>query len=84
MFELEKKAIEYCTQYRITEDDPRRGDIINAFCVGARIEREASAERARVALDMQAAPAHWIGLAVLAVMDTDLQWRVRNHGAVGM
>jgi hypothetical protein len=40
MFELEKKAIEYCTQYGITEDDMRRSDIINAFCVGADIERE--------------------------------------------
>ena len=40
MFEIENKAVEYCEQYGISEDDPRRADVINAFCVGAQIERD--------------------------------------------
>lgn len=43
-FDLEKMAVDYCAQYGISEDDQRRGDIINAFCVGAKIEREACAK----------------------------------------
>lgn len=44
MFALERMAVEYCAQYGISDDDPRRADIINAFCVGAKIEREACAK----------------------------------------
>ena len=42
-FELEKMAIEYCAQYGIADDSTHKADIINAFCVGAKIEREACA-----------------------------------------
>jgi hypothetical protein len=54
-FELEKMAIEYCTQYGIADDDPRRDDIINAFCVGAKIEREACANLAELCDDQESA-----------------------------
>lgn len=40
MFNLEKKAIGFCEQHGIIEEDPRRDIVITAFCVGSKIERE--------------------------------------------
>lgn len=39
-FGREKLVIEYCSQYGISDDDPRKADIVNAFCVGTNIQRE--------------------------------------------
>ena len=39
MFDVEKLAVEYCEQYGIDEADPRRFDVITAFCVGAKVAR---------------------------------------------
>lgn len=55
MFALERMAVEYCAQYGISDDDPRRDDIINAFCVGAKIEREACANLAELRDDQESA-----------------------------
>ena len=41
LFNKEKAALAFCSHYRISEDDPRRADIINAFCVGARLAQPA-------------------------------------------
>jgi len=43
-FYLEKLACDYCDEYGIDLFDPIRGQIISAFCVGAKIERERCAK----------------------------------------
>ena len=47
-FELEKLAVEYCAEHGIDLYDPVRGQVLTAFCIGAKIERE---ECALVALE---------------------------------
>ena len=43
-FDLEKLAIEYCGEYGIDRYDPVWGQVVSAFCVGAKIERERCAK----------------------------------------
>ena len=43
-FDLEKLAIEYCAEYGIDRYDPIWGQVVSAFCAGAKIEREACAK----------------------------------------
>ena len=45
-FELEKLAVEYCAEHGIDLFDPVRGQVLTAFCIGAKIEREACAKTA--------------------------------------
>lgn len=45
-FELEKLAVEYCAEHGIDLYDPVRGQVLTAFCIGAKIEREACAKTA--------------------------------------
>ncbi len=43
-FDLEKLANEYCAEYGIDRYDPIWGQVVSAFCVGAKIERERCAK----------------------------------------
>ena len=43
-FDLEKLAVEYCAEHGIDLYDPVRGQVLTAFCIGAKIEREACAK----------------------------------------
>lgn len=44
MFEIEKLAVDYCRENGIDDYSPVRGQVISAFCCGAKIEREACAK----------------------------------------
>ena len=48
----------------------RQQDYNEAYCDGMAAERNAAAERVRESLDKQSCPAHWIGIAVRAAMNT--------------
>lgn len=37
MFDVEKKAVEYCETYNIPDTDPRWPDVVAAFCAGAKL-----------------------------------------------
>jgi hypothetical protein len=39
MFTAEKLFQKYCVQYGIKDDDPRRDDVLNSFCVGFNLGR---------------------------------------------
>lgn len=52
-FDLEKLADEYCAEHGIDLYDPVRGQVLTAFCIGAKTEREACA---KIAEDFNAFP----------------------------
>lgn len=41
-FDIEKLACKYCEQYSISEKDPIRPAVINAFCIGVQIGRKSA------------------------------------------
>lgn len=44
MFEIEKMAVDYCRENGIDDYSPIWGQVVSAFCCGAKIEREACAK----------------------------------------
>ena len=56
-FEVEKLAVEYCAKHGIDLYDPVREQVLTAFCIGAKIEREACIKQAKAEAFERAAAA---------------------------